>query len=292
MVHGMLPDKVAYYSVALLDGDGQNFKNVDSKFDVMGRAWVAPFALAGEKSLEDITVGGSIWLGDRGDNGLRVGSQTTQGGLAFLDPAWKLDPPAGSPAGTAGPGVELHQHGSLKAFAAELSVPIEHKYGARVEYVRKQQHVAVTDAASASGGTFKSLASGLLDGWGMYGEAWVWLVGDDTIIGTGGLQLPTRLKKFETKAPRHGVMLAARVDHVDESTSFDTAVKPDKASGSRKVTAYELGVNYWYSKRYRATFNYVLNHFDGDSKGIADTISKAGNNSDEHEFLFRLAIAL
>jgi hypothetical protein len=289
MLHGILPDKVAYYSLAVLNGDGQNFKNVDSKFDFMGRAWVAPFALAGEKSLEDIAVGGSVWLGDRGDNGLRVASQTTQGGFAFLDNAWKLAPATGSPAGQS---VELHQHGSLQAFAFELNAPIAHKYGVRFETIYKKQDLAVTDAVSAAGGTFKSLTGGQLDGWGTYGEAWIWLVGDDTILPPGGLQLPTRLKKFETKAPRDGVMVAARIDHLDENIALDQGLSVDKVSGKRRVTAYELGVNYWYSKRFRATFNYVLNHFDQDDKAFNDVRAKLGGHSDEHEFLFRLAVAL
>src|SRR6185503_9683307 len=46
MVHGMLPGKVAYYSLGVFDGDGTNFKNQDDNFDVLGRAWVAPFAMA------------------------------------------------------------------------------------------------------------------------------------------------------------------------------------------------------------------------------------------------------
>jgi len=292
MVNGLLPDKIAYYSLGVFNGDGQNFRSVDSKFDVIGRGWIAPLAMAGVKSLEDITVGGSLWLGSRGDNGLRLASQTTQGGFAFLDNSWKLDPPAGSPAGTAGQGVEIHQHDKLQAFALELNAPVEHKYGVRVEYVHKTQDLAITDATSAAAGTFKSVSGAKLRGWAMYGEVYAWLVGDDTILPAPGLELQPRLKKFETKAPRHGVMLAARVDHIDETIDTDTALKPDKASGARKVTALEFGANYWYSKRYRATFNYVLNMLGGDSAGIADAEKKLNGHKNEHEFLFRLGIAL
>jgi hypothetical protein len=292
MVNGLLPKKGAYYSLGFFNGDGQNFRNVDSKFDFIGRAWIAPFALGGEKSLEDITLGGSVWLGGRGDNGLRLASQTTQGGFTFFDPTWKLNAPAGSPAGTAGPGVEVHQHGKLQAFALEMNVPIQHRFGVRAEYVHKTQELAVTDAASAAAGTFKSLAAGKLKGWGMYGEVWFWVVGDDTILPTPGLELQPRLKKFETKGPRHGVMLAARVDHLDETIETDTLLAPDKASGSRKITAFEFGTNYWYSKRYRASFNYVLNHLGGDAGGVSDAVSKLNGHKNEHEFLFRLAIAL
>jgi predicted porin len=62
---------------------------------------------------------------------------------------------------------------------------------------------------------------------------------------------------------------------------------PSSAIGTTKVTSWELGVNYWRSKRFRATFNYILNHFDGDTSLIKGLKSK-----NEHEFAVRLGIAL
>jgi phosphate-selective porin len=293
MVHGILPSKAFYYSAGVFNGDGQNFKNADSNFDFIGRAWVAPFAAAGMKSLEDIEVGGSLWLGKRAEKqGLKVATQSTQGGFTFFDPTWKL-------AGTSAMGVatttpaELHQSGNLTAFALELNVPIEHRFGVRVEYVNKSQEVAQLDVTAPAAPVPIVGGSGKLTGSSVYGEVWYWLVGDDTIIGAPGLQLPSRLKKFETKAPRHGVMLAVRVDHLDENITTDTALAKDPTRGSRQVTAAELGVNYWYSKRFRGSFNYVLNHIDGDAGGVTDTLAKLSSGTkDEHEFLFRLGIAL
>jgi hypothetical protein len=87
-------------------------------------------------------------------------------------------------------------------------------------------------------------------------------------------------------------MLAARIDHVDETIETNSAVTPDKASGTRKITAVEFGLNYWYSKRYRATFNYVLNILGGSAEGVRDAEKKLDGHRDEHEFLCRLAIAL
>ena len=54
------------------------------------------------------------------------------------------------------------------------------------------------------------------------------------------------------------------------------------------MTSWELGVNYWRSKRFRATANYILNHFDGDTPFITGL----KGNKTEHEFAFRLGIAL
>lgn len=289
MVHGILPSKAFYYSAGVFNGDGQNFRNVDGKFDFIGRAWVAPFAAAGIKSLEDVEVGGSVWFGKRGEtDGLKLASQTTQGGFGFFDPSWKLA--AAAPATTTTP-IELHQSGKANSFALELNAPIEHKFGLRVEYVNKSQTVSPDNATDPT--KLVRLANGSFTGSSVYGEVWYWVVGDDRILPAAGLQLPTRLKKFETTAPRHGVMVAVRVDHLDEKITTDVALAKDPTVGTRQVNAYELGVNYWYSKRFRASFNYVLNHFGGDAGGISDTKKKLSDGtSNEHEFLFRLGIAL
>jgi hypothetical protein len=130
---------------------------------------------------------------------------------------------------------------------------------------------------------------GKLQGWATYGEIWWWAIGDDRIIGEPGLQLPTRFKKFGVKPPQQGLMLAARLDYLDETVTDypGTATLPgaSQLAGSTRVTALALGANYWYSKRLRLTANYVFNHFGGDNVNVAKL-------KDEHEFLFRLAIAL
>jgi predicted porin len=87
-------------------------------------------------------------------------------------------------------------------------------------------------------------------------------------------------------------MLAVRIDHLDENVKLDSAIATDPISGSRRVTAFEFGTNYWHSKRYRASFNYVLNLLDGDARQIADARTRAGGHKTEHEFLLRLGIAL
>jgi hypothetical protein len=62
------------------------------------------------------------------------------------------------------------------------------------------------------------------------------------------------------------------------------------AFGKTIVDSAELGANYWHSKRFRATFNYVLNHFGqgGDASGIVKGLGSPW----EQEFLFRIAVAL
>jgi hypothetical protein len=289
MVNGLLPKKIAYYSVGVFNGDGQNFKNTDSKFDLMGRAWVAPLAAAGIKELEDAEIGGSFWVGKRGTAGLPLTTQTTQGGLTFLDN--KLTVP-GAAAMTTSP-AELHQAEHMTALALEVNVPVMHRFGARYEYVHKSQDLSVNNIATPA--TPVAISPAKLEGYSMYGELWFWLVGDDTILPQAGLELQPRLKKYENAAPRHGVMLAARLERLNETVSVANpgALAADHLSGTHGVTSGEFGVNYWYSKRYRATFNYVLNSFggsaDGNLSGLKTTLNQ---HTTEHEFLFRMAVAL
>lgn len=283
MIHGIHPDKLFYYSAGVFNGDGQNYKNADGKFDLIGRAWVAPLALTSIDALHAITIGGSLWLGKR-ENALPAATQSTQGGFAFWKPSWSTT----NALGVAVP-YELHQNGDLTAWALELDAPIAHKYGVRAEYVHRQQDLATNDVSKPDKQTAGGVAA--LKGDSVYGQAWLWLIGDDKIIGAPGLQLPGRLKKFGTTAPRHGLMLALRLEHLSETVTEapETALLMlgDKVAGKTEVTSLQAGVNYWYSKRFRATLNYGFNHFGGDAPAITGLKAK-----DEHELSFRLGIAL
>jgi hypothetical protein len=282
MVHGLpLLNKGIYYSVGAFNGDGQNFKNVDNNFDLMGRAWVAPFALAGFEPLEKVTIGGSFWYGQRDATGLPLATQTTQGGFAFTSPKWTL--PDGKTPG------ELHQKGELNAYAFEVNVPIMHRFGLRFEYVNKTQGLADMDISGAANGKLAYFGSAKLSGSSFYGEAWGWILGDDRIIGDPGLQMPVRLKKMADPAPKHGLMVAARVDNLEQRIE---GFEKNPNVGYTHVIAPEIGINYWYSKRFRATFNYVMNFLEGDTAAITKARTKNGNNAIEHEMLFRLGIAL
>lgn len=180
----------------------------------------------------------------------------------------------------------------LRAFALELDSAFMHRVGLRYEFVTKHQDLGEADETSASSGKIAMLGHGTLDGYGMYGEAYGWILGDDRILPDPGLQLPTRLGTVRPSEPRHGLMIAARIDKVHESIKSDTPALADPNVGTLDVLAPEIGVNYWYTKRFRATFNYVANILDGTNATLPGTLTKNGGSHVEHEFLFRLGIAL
>jgi hypothetical protein len=288
MLHGFNDERNYYYSAGVFNGDGQNFKNADREFDWMGRAWVAPFSFSGPGPLHDVEIGGSLWTGDRA-NTLAPTSQTTQAGFTFLN----FGQFTTAYNGTANTAMQLRQVGRMNAAAGEINAPIDHKYGVRGEFVWKHSPLSEETIASNGAGTIVRAAD--LKGYSFYGEAWVWLMGDDRIIGDlQGIQPFVRYKKFGVRAIQNGLMVAARYEHLDENvTSEATAatIVPDApALGKTIVDSGELGINYWHSKRFRATFNYVVNHFGQGSD--ANATLKALTSPWEQEFLFRLAVAL
>jgi phosphate-selective porin len=282
MLHGYNDARNFYYSAGYFNGDGQNFRNADTNLDFMARAWVAPASFMGDGPLHDATIGGSYWTGNR-SNTLALPNQTTQGGFTFLSFSQFNQ---GMPATAE----QFRQVGRQYSAAGELNVPIAHKFGARYEIVWKHNPLSIDTIASNGAGTIQGGAD--LRGYSMYGQLWFWVLGDDRIIGDQqGLEPFPRFKKFGVKPPQQGVMLTTRLEYLDETLDLDPNVAAmmlsSSAIGTTKVTSWELGVNYWRSKRFRATFNYVLNHFGGDTPLIKGLKSK-----NEQEFLFRLGIAL
>src|SRR5439155_4007925 len=130
--------------------------------------------------------------------------------------------------------------------AFELNVPIAHKVGARFEYVHKKQSLLEDDITNTASDKLVKLGAAELDGYAFYGQLWVWAIGDDKIIGDPGLQLPPRLKGFSVKPPKHGLMLTARADYLNETVTSDAPALKDPSVGTTRIFAPEFGANYWY----------------------------------------------
>lgn len=274
MVHGTNTARNYYYSAGGFLGDGQT--------DGIGRAWIAPFSFGrGPELLRAVTVGGSAWRG-QAKSGAAVAPQTTQSGFLLLDPTTKWFD------GTDETDVALRTSGSLTAAAVELNAPFRHKVGVRFEFATKRQSLAVQ---SIQNGAAPVSHGGLeLDGWASYGEVWYWPVGDDRVVGEQGLQLPTRLGTTGLQRPLTGVMLAARLERLDEDlyAGSDPTIAADVVSArGTKLTTLTLGANVWFARRLRATFNYALNHPSGNALFVTRL-----TDTNIHELTLRFALAL
>jgi hypothetical protein len=290
MLSGYDEKKHFYYSAGLFNGDGRTFRNVDEHFDWIGRAWVAPFSFMGDGPLHDITIGGSFLSGYR-KFAQAPANQSTQESFSFLSfSPYTTSMTSGLPATNVG----FRQFHHVSEGAFELNAPIAHKFGLRYELVYR--HVPLTEDVIAANGTGAHIGQAKLTGTAMYGEAWVWALGDDKIIGdTQGVEPFPRYKKFGVKAPQDGVQILGKIESLNEKVTeaADTAAFKlgNKAVGRTHVNVYELGVNYWHSKRYRATVNYVFNYFQKSGTDTSPAI-RGLKSPAEHEIAFRLAVAL
>ena len=286
-VSGTLPNQLVHYVLGVFNGEGQTFKNIDNRFDVIGRAWIAPFALMRKNPASRITVGGSFWIGDRQD-GLPYAARSTAAGFKFIDPKWTSPSDGRTP-------FELHQNGDLRAYAVELDAPLGHRLGLRFEYLYKDQQLSEYDITSTASGKMTRVGGARLKGWSLYTEAWAWLLGDDRLVGRPSAPVPKRLDRVVVTRPRHGLQLLARVERLSEDITSDTPANGNPLAGRTRVTSLELGAVYWYTRRFRVLFNYDLNMFGSAGTPPANTTAvwgKLGGHHWEHEFLLRLAVAL
>ena len=289
MVSGLLLGDRLYYSLGAFNGDGRNVNNVDNHFDLIGRAFVAPWAEEEDSPLHAVSLGASLWTGVRGDDIAKSQlfvAQTTQMGFGFFGNKWSE-----TPAGKTKQNMELRQQGSLTQWALELNAPIHHLYGLRAEYIHKSQNLAEIDVTAAA-----KAGQALLQGSSAYVQVWYWLVGDDTIVPFDTAQ---RLPKWRPRpsvstatGPRTGLMIALRYEHLDETLSND-GLTVNPGLGRTRMDSGELGINYWYSKTFRATINALVHHFAGDSAAVQSAIGGVnGASAWEQELGLRLAIAL
>jgi hypothetical protein len=312
MLWGYAPNKLFYYSVGLFNGDGLNFKNQDNAPAVLGRGFVAPLVLwpAHRPWMADVWLGGSFWwqkavnLGGPATPSASAATQndlaamSTQGGFGFFSSSY------GNGKDAMGNAVRSHltPDGEITKAALELNVPVN-RFGGRFELVWQKMGLAQYNDTSATSKRLAPAAFGQLEGIGWYLELFAWVLGDTSFIETPGLELMPHVKKWAPqKEPKWGLMVAAKVEHLD----FDVkSLAPpggvalaagDPAVGNYTVDALELGVNGWATKHIRLTFNYVANFIGGfEGKSTTDAKNLTTNlfyGKIDHELLFRIGVNL
>jgi hypothetical protein len=274
MLHG-LPGRWLYYSLGVFNGDGPNALNADDRVDLIGRAWIAPLAATGIEPLERLRIGGSLWLGSK--NHAQVAPlETTQGGFPFSASRWNLQSTA----------YELRQDGDLTMGAFEVDAPITPWVGLRFELVHKEQGLAETEAS-----TGRQQGSATLSGTAFYVEAYCWPFGDQLMLPAPGLLLPD---SWHAASPElgHGLMLAARFEELEQQVRSTNLALGDPEFGRTSVFSAELGLNYWFGRYFRGSFDYVLNVLNGDAPAVVAARQKNAGSPEETEFLFRLAVSI
>jgi hypothetical protein len=280
MAHGGDAARSLYYSAGVFNGDGPGVRNADSQVDVIGRVVVSPLARTSLELFRRLALGGSGWYGQH-QAGTRFPTQVTPGGFVVFDPTW-----------TSGQFPDqaflaLNQRGKMMALAGELSVPITREFGLRGEFIFKKQDLA-EDALNLDGSTTPR-GRATLQGIGGYGEAWVWLMGDDRQLPAPGLQLPVRLGSVTEPAQQHGVMIAARGELLKQDLTSTATALGNPNLATTRIVEVTAAVNYWYGRRVRASANYVFTLADATSERVKSIVA-AGKY--EHELLFLVGVAM
>jgi hypothetical protein len=278
MVHGADDARFLYFSGGVFNGDGPGQVNADNRVDVIGRVSIAPLARSSLDWLHEVSLGGSAWYGQH-VAGRPFPTQTTPGGFVFFQPSWPMGETT----------LDLLENGSTLTLGGELNVPIGRLFGFRGEGILKEQDLA--EAIIPSDGTPPTtVGHAKMDALGVYGEAWVWLLGDDHQLPRPGFELPVRLGRFVEPPAQHGVMLAARGELLKEDLTSAQTVNADPNLATTRVVTATFAVNYWYGRRVRASMDYAITFLSGTTENVKSTLAASGRS--EQELLFVLAMGL
>ncbi|MCS6913677.1 MAG: porin [Myxococcales bacterium] len=302
MVWGLAPSRFLHYTVGLFNGDGPNVRNVDSRFDLIGRATFSPLALLPgvqqSRWLQDLWLGGSFWWGQRAAAPYPMVPLTTQGGVTLMPPLFSLG----------GQTYNLGPNGEVLKWALELNAPVG-PFGLRFELVRiEQEDLSLYDKPPT---TWDRAPLGHVrrSGTSFYLQAWYWILGDPYLLPPPGLQVPRRWTGYKEEGQwKLGLYLSAKYERLLLSVT-DLDEGPVELEAKRAVLGHlsvdsgELGVNLWLARQLRLTVNYIVNYLDGDMRLIQGGVKFPAilplvqptytfYRTAQHELLLRAAVAL
>jgi phosphate-selective porin len=265
MFWGEAPDHSIYYKVALVNGDGPNRTNVDSRYDLAARVAVRPFAKTTTAFTKWAHVGASARVGSRdsGAVGYDLPALTTQGGYAFWKPTYR---------GTSG-ALHIIPSAAQWALAADVYLPLG-KLDVTGEFI-----YAVDDTREALDGYQLSPfteRTGDLTGYGWYAQVGYWIVGNQSVVGSPNYGRPVHLDPTQSQRPwKTGVQALAKFEQLHltyRGSSRSGNPDPQTADGDIDVDALALGVNYWLTRHLRVGINYTFYVFP-DSAPVTSTTS-------------------
>ena len=264
MFWGESPDRVLYYSVGLVNGDGPNRPNADTRYDVVGRAFVRPFAKTTTSPTRWAQLGVSVHAGSRDSTkvGYDMPALTTSQGFAFWRPTYT---------DSNGRLIHVIPSSAQQAFGGDLYLPVG-KFDVTGEFV-----YASYDTREAVDGLQLSPFTerlGQLKGWGYYAQVGYWILGDHDIFGYPSYGRPIHVDLAQPQqVARHGLQVVARVDQLGLTYQGSSRGGTDDAktpSGDVNVTSFNLGVNYWATRHLRVSVNY--GYYDLPSRSAVATL--------------------
>jgi hypothetical protein len=265
MLWGESPDHVVYYAVAFLNGDGPNRVNVDTRYEVSGRAVVRPFAASTTSATKWAQIGFSARQSSADPTrvGYDLPSLTTQDGFVFWKPTYR---------DSYNRLIHIMPSTGQWAFAGDIYLPIEN-FDLTGEFIYGVDNTReAVDGYQLSPYTQRL---GDLKGYGWYAQAGYWIIGDHDIVGYPSYGRPVHV---DLTAPQRqhtqGVQVLAKFEQLH--LTYDGAARggtddSKTPNGDIKVNTVEFGINYWATKHLRVGFNYDLNIFPG-SEPVSPTV--------------------
>ncbi len=291
MAWGEFLNRIAYYSIGVFDGDGQNRTNRDNNFDVIGRAFAHPFITTGGV-LQYLQLGGSLRWGVRGASvDYTYYPMTTPGGYTYFNPVLS---------GGSNP-VNVVPDGPQLDLAAEFDLPIQ-RFDLRGEFVYVRNDTREMGAALSGA---NPLRLGDLTGTSFYAQVGYWIWGAINVNGLPGYENPPspNLNHPDPSSPPQGVELLARFEDLQFTYSGGSrgggSAPSQPWDGTYTVLAVDVGANYWATRHLRFSLDYMEYIFPGQSSNAVTPAADANRAQGPHgspgsfgEFLSRVAIAL
>lgn len=240
--------------------------------DIIGRVFATPFANGPADVLQRLSLGASAWHGQRDEATAAMSVQSTAAGYKFMDDKWNNTDDEGEVTA-----YQRRQYGKLRNYAGELNWPLSPTYGVRAEALWKSQELAVFTSKVRNTTTLAAFAGDAM--------AWLWQVGNDSIVSQDSTQAIPCAGGAEPTVVRDGLQLLVRGEYLTEYLVGDPG--PGNPSDGAQARAAELGINYWKTKRFLATVSYNLHHFENTGEAVL-----RGGSFVQQEVVLRLAIAL
>ena len=266
MLWGADPDGSGYYKLAVVNGDGPNRVNVDSRYDFVGRAVYRPFAKTTSSFTKWAHIGISARAGSRDPAavGYDLPSLTTQGGYPFWKPTYK---------DSFGRTIHIMPSAAQWGVAWDLYLPVG-KFEVTGEFI-----YAVDDTREAIDGLQLSPFTerlGELKGYGWYGQLAYWILGDQSAVGYPNYGRPVHLDPTEPQRPwKSGLQALAKFEQLRltyQSTARGGAPDSKTPDGDIRADAFALGLNYWLTRHLRLGANFTFYSFP-DSAPLTATSS-------------------
>ncbi|WP_234023065.1 porin [Sorangium cellulosum] len=277
MAWGDVADKMFFYGISVVAGDGQNRPGVDAPPDVIGRVFARPFLGDKKGLLAKAQIGLSAMHGERDQEYVGYAYAPIRTGQGYT--LW-----SGGYKDSIGRQIHVIPSGAQNAIGGELRLPIK-----MVELRAEAYYLANNTREAVEGYQLTNTERlGQVKGLGWYVQLSAWPVGDAFVTGDPGYSpRPAKVDLAKpVEKPKSGLEVAALLAGIN--ATYDGASRegaydentPGAAEGpgtDLNVMQLGLSANYWHTKNVRLSVNY--NAYLTPGSGSNDNLLRVPGNA-------------